>query len=129
VTAPLAEPADLDALRDAWPGVLKRLDPATRVALDPSQPAILNEGSLIVHVRGSMLAVASRYGEALARAVAEECGVRVEPSFSAADEAPRPRATNGAAEVDAAPESEPPVGSEALAARLLSEFDAHEEQD
>jgi hypothetical protein len=76
-----------------------------------------------------MLAVASRYGEALARAVAEECGVRVEPSFSAADEAPRPRATNGAAEVDAAPESEPPVGSEALAARLLSEFDAHEEQD
>jgi DNA polymerase-3 subunit gamma/tau len=129
VTAPLAEPADLDALRDAWPGVLKRLDPATRVALDPSQPAILNGGALVVHVRGSMLAVASRYSEALARAVAEECGVRVEPSFTAADEAPRPRPTNGAAEADAEPESEPPVGSEALAARLLSEFDAHEEQD
>jgi DNA polymerase III subunit gamma/tau len=129
VTAPLAEPADLDALRDAWPGVLKRLDPATRVALDPSQPAILNEGALIVHVRGSMLAVASRYGEALARAVAEECGVRVDPSFTAADETPRPRPANGAADADAEPETEPPVGSEALAARLLSEFDAHEEQD
>jgi DNA polymerase III subunit gamma/tau len=129
VTAPLAEPADLDVLREAWPGVLKRLDPATRVALDPSQPAILNEGALMVHVRGSMLAVASRYGEALGRAVAEECGVRVNPSFSAADEPARPRQTNGAAEADAELEAEPPVGSEALAARLLSEFDAHEEQD
>jgi DNA polymerase III subunit gamma/tau len=129
VTAPLAEPADLDVLREAWPGVLNRLDPATRVALDPSQPEILNEGALIVHVRGSMLAVASRYSEALARAVAEECGVRVVPSFSAADEPARPQPTNGAAEADAEPETEPPVGSEALAARLLSEFDAHEEQD
>jgi len=129
VTAPLAEPADLDVLREAWPGVLNRLDPATRVALDPSQPAILNEGVLIVHVRGSMLAVASRYGEALARAVAEECGVRVEPSFTAADEPARLQPANGAAEADAEPETEPPVGSEALAARLLSEFDAHEEQD
>jgi DNA polymerase III subunit gamma/tau len=129
VTAPLAEPADLDALREAWPGVLNRLDPATRVALDPSQPAILNEGALVVHVRGSMLAVASRYGEALARAVAEECGVRVLPSFTAADEAARSLPTNGAAEADTEPETEPPVGSEALAARLLSEFDAHEEQD
>jgi DNA polymerase-3 subunit gamma/tau len=129
VTAPLAEPADLDALRDAWPGVLKRLDPATRVALDPSQPAILNEGALIVHVRGSMLAVAPRYSEQLTRAVAEECGVRVTPSFAAAADAPRPEPDNGISEAEEEPEVEAPVGSESFAARLLSEFDAHEEQD
>jgi DNA polymerase-3 subunit gamma/tau len=123
------EPADLEALRQAWPGVLKRLDPATRVALEPSEPAVLNDGALIVHVRGSMLSVASRYGEQLARAVAEECGVRVAPSFTAAADAPRSEAPNGAAEPEREPEVEPPVGSETLAARLLSEFDAHEEQD
>jgi DNA polymerase-3 subunit gamma/tau len=123
------EPADLDALRDAWPRVLERLDPATRVALEPSEPAMLNDGALIVHVRGSMLSVASRYGEQLARAVAEECGVRVAPSFTAAADPPRRGAATGAPEPEREPEVEPPVGSEALAARLLSEFDAHEEQD
>jgi DNA polymerase-3 subunit gamma/tau len=122
---PIDGPADLDALRDSWPGVLKRLEPVMRVALDPSEPAVLNGSSLIVNVRGSMLAVASRYGEALGHAVAQECGVRVSPTFAAAATTARP-------EPDAAeeePELEPPVGGEALAARLLNEFDAHEEQD
>jgi DNA polymerase III subunit gamma/tau len=122
-------PADLDALRAAWPGVIRRLDPATRAALDPSEPGVLNAEALIVHVRGSMLAVAPRYAEQLAQAVAEECGVRVAPTFTAAADVPRSEPANGAAEPAAEPEVEPPVGSEALAARLLSEFDAHEEQD
>ena len=123
--------ADLDALREAWPGVLDRLDGATRAALDPSEPTVMHGGTLIVHVRGSMLAVAPRYSEALAQAVAEECGVRVTPTFSAAADTPRRAPTNGTpeAEPEAEAEIEPPVGSEALAARLLSEFDAHEEQD
>jgi DNA polymerase-3 subunit gamma/tau len=133
VAAPVApasdEPADLDALRDAWPAVLKRLDPAVRVALDPSTPAVLNDRALIVHVRGSMLAVAPRYSEQLARAVAEECGVRVTPSFAAAADAPRPEPDDGTSEAADEPEVEAPVGSESFAARLLSEFDAHEEQD
>ena len=133
VAAPVApasdEPADLDALRDAWPAVLKRLDPAVRVALDPSTPAVLSDRALIVHVRGSMLAVAPRYSEQLARAVAEECGVRVTPSFAAAADAPRPEPVNGAPRPEEEPEVEAPVGSESFAARLLSEFDAHEEQD
>jgi DNA polymerase-3 subunit gamma/tau len=123
------EPANLEVLREAWPGVLKRLDPAVRVALDPSTPAVLNGSALIVHVRGSMLAVAPRYGEQLARAVAEECGMRVAPSFAAAADGPRPQPVNGAPEEGQEPEIEAPVGSESFAARLLSEFDAHEEQD
>jgi DNA polymerase III subunit gamma/tau len=129
--APLAErgTSDLDALRAAWPGVVRRLDPATRAALDPSEPGVLNDETLIVHVRGSMLAVAPRYAEQLAQAVAEECGVRVVPTFTAAADVPRSEPANGAAEPAAEPQVEPPVGSEALAARLLSEFDAHEEQD
>ena len=126
VHVPIDGPADLDALRDSWPGVLKRLEPVMRVALDPSEPAVLNGSSLIVNVRGSMLAVASRYGEALGHAVLQECGVRVSPTFAAA-------ATTARLELDRAaddePELEPPVGGEALAARLLNEFDAHEEQD
>jgi hypothetical protein len=109
--------------------VLSRLEPSVRVALDPSEPAVLNESALIVHVRGSMLPVASRYSEQLARAVAEECGVRVVPSFTAAADVARQEASNGAAEAEAEPELDPPVGGEAFAARLLSEFDAHEEQD
>jgi DNA polymerase-3 subunit gamma/tau len=133
VAAPVApasdEPADLDALRDAWPALLERLDPAVRVALDPSTPAVLNDRALIVHVRGSMLAVAPRYSEQLARAVAEECGVRVTPSFAAAADAPRPEPDAGTSEAAEEPEVEAPVGSESFAARLLSEFDAHEEQD
>ena len=133
VVAPVAptsdEPADLDALRESWPGVLKRLDPAVRVALDPSSPSVLNGQALIVHVRGSMLAVAPRYAEQLARAVAEECGVRVVPTFTAAPEEPRREPANGADEPEAEREIDPPVGGEAFAARLLSEFDAHEEQD
>jgi len=130
VSAPVAA-ADLDALRAGWPAVLDRLDGATRAALHPSEPAVLNGGTLIVQVRGSMLAVAPRYSEALAQAVAEECGVRVTPTFSAAADAPRRTPTNGTPEPgpEAEPEIEPPVGSEALAARLLREFDAHEEQD
>jgi DNA polymerase-3 subunit gamma/tau len=123
-------PADLDALREAWAGVLGRLEPAVRVALDPSTPSVLNGSTLMVHVRGSMLAVAPRYTEQLAGAVAEECGVRVTPSFAAAADAPRPEAANGAAEAEEEdPEVEAPAGSESFAARLLSEFDAHEEQD
>jgi DNA polymerase-3 subunit gamma/tau len=128
--APVSDgPAELDALVDSWPGVLARLDPAIRVALDPSTPAVLNGTALIVHVRGSMLAVASRYGEQLAKAVAEECGVRVTPTFTAAAEAPRRAPLDDAPEVEDEPEVELPVGGEAFAARLLSEFDAHEEQD
>ena len=84
-----SELADIEALRDAWPAVLDRLDPATRAALDPSYPAVLNDGSLIVHVRGPMLAMASQRGEVVARAVAEECGVRVVMSFAAAAQRPR----------------------------------------
>ena len=77
---------------------------------------MLNDETLIVHVRGSMLAVAPRYGAQLAQAVAEECGVRVVPTFTAAADAPRSEPANGAAEPAAEPEVEPPVGSEALAA-------------
>jgi len=124
---PIDGPADLDALRDGWSGVLRRLEPVMRVALDPSEPAVLNGSALIVNVRGSMLAVASRYGEALGHAIAEECGVRVSPSFAAAATIDRPEPVNGS--LDDEPELEPPVGGEALAARLLNEFDAHEEQD
>ena len=89
---------------------------------------MLNDGSLIVHVRGPMLAMASQRGEVVARAVAEECGVRVVMSFAAAAQRPR---ENGSSEIEPVTEREPepPVGGEALAARLLSEFDAHEEQD
>ena len=125
---PLEQLADIEALRDAWPAVLDRLDPATRAALDPSYPAVLNDGSLIVHVRGPMLAMASQRGEVVARAVAEECGVRVVMSFAAAAQRPR---ENGSSEIEPVTEREPepPAGGEALAARLLSEFDAHEEQD
>ena len=123
------EPADLDVLREAWPRVLRRLEPAVRVALDPSAPNVLNGSALIVHVRGSMLAVAPRYGEQLARAVAEECGVRVSASFAAAPDAPRSEPIGGAGEAEQEPEIEAPVGSESFAARLVSEFDAHEEQD
>ena len=44
---------------------------------------------LIVRVRGPMLAMASQRGEVVARAVAEECGVRVVMSFAAAAQRPR----------------------------------------
>jgi DNA polymerase-3 subunit gamma/tau len=125
VHVPIDGPADIDALRDSWSGVIARLDPAVRVALDPSEPTVLNGSALIVAVRGSMLAVATRYGEALAQAVAEECGVRVSPTFTGSAAAPR----QVEAVADEDDESEPPVGGEALAARLLQEFDAHEEQD
>jgi hypothetical protein len=124
---PIDGPADLDALRDGWSGVLRRLEPVMRVALDPSEPAVLNGSALIVNVRGSMLAVASRYSEALGHAIAAECGVRVSPSFAAAATIDRPEPVNGS--LDDEHELEPPVGGEALAARLLNEFDAHEEQD
>jgi DNA polymerase III subunit gamma/tau len=127
VHVPIDGPADLDALRDSWGGVLRRLEPVMRVALDPSEPAVLNGSALIVNVRGSMLAVASRYGEALGHAIAEECGVRVSPAFAAAATMARPEAVTESDEDE--PELEPPVGGEALAARLLNEFDAHEEQD
>jgi DNA polymerase III subunit gamma/tau len=127
VHVPIDGPADLDALRGAWPGVLKRLEPVVRVALDPSEPTVLNGSALIVDVRGSMLAVASRYGEALGHAIAQECGVRVSPTFVAAATTTRPEPANGAIEDEL--ELEPPVGGEALAARFLNEFDAHEEQD
>jgi hypothetical protein len=108
--------------------VLDRLDPPTRAVLDPSNPAVLNDGSLVVHVRGAMVAMAARCNETLARAIAEECGVRVVTSFAAAAERPR-EAGSSAGEPEPEPEAEPPVGGELLAARLLSEFDAHEEQD
>ncbi len=125
---PLDALGDIEALRDAWPAVLDRLDPATRAALDPSEPAMLNDGSLIVHVRGPMLAMATQRSEILARAIAEECGVRVVTTFAPAAQRPR---ENGSSAIEpvSEPEPEPPAGGEALAARLLREFDAHEEQD
>ncbi len=52
--------------------------------------------------------------------------MRVSPTFAAAATSARPDADEAA---DDEPELEPPVGGEALAARLLNEFDAHEEQD
>jgi DNA polymerase-3 subunit gamma/tau len=129
IHVPIDGPADIDALRDSWGAVLARLDPAVRVALDPSEPSVLNGSALIVAVRTSMLAVATRYGEALAHAVAEECGVRVSPTFTGSAAAPRPVAEAAVGDDDEESEPEPPVGGEALAARLLQEFDAHEEQD
>jgi DNA polymerase-3 subunit gamma/tau len=127
--SPLDDLVDVDALRTAWPRVLARLDPASRALLDPSEPMVLNAGTLIVHVRGAMLSVATqRGGEVLAQAIAEECGVRVTPSFAPAANRAR-EAPNGAVVPEVGDGPEPAVGGEALAARLLTEFDAHEEQD
>jgi hypothetical protein len=110
--------------------VLGRLDPVVRVVLDPSEPTTLNGSALVVAVRESMLAVATRYGEQLAHAVAEECGVRISPTFTGSAQTPRQSPAASSEPDDDEVESEAPAGGgDMLAARLLQEFDAHEEQD